>query len=286
MSRGKVLLILACSSLLLMASTSVASASPVLAKQHECLGTVSQSKAERVKNIGQVIQSLARQRLSSSSIWDVLSKNCEIRIVSKPVEGSAPLSTNRDVAIGPTMIVFDASYGIWYAYADWNWITIPGSGETGLGCHSPCNVGGADGIGLAFSRPVVAIDDQVPWVRWTWDDTGYFGSETSYVPSDGNTSGLSFTGQDKLCLSKQGTADCLGTPGQNSYSWHHGYIQMNIDDIGCGTIQAFAKYAHSWSSTSVNGIGIAPWSISVQWSSTQNHWEAVGNPSSSQRPCS
>jgi hypothetical protein len=140
-------------------------------------------------------------------------------------------------------------------------------------------------MAIAFNRPVAVVDPYGPWWMSTRSKNAYFPATYTEVPSDGNSNGVSFTGQDKLCFSKLGTADCNGAEGESDYSWYSGIVGMNIADMGCGTIQAFSKYAHGYGSTAVNGIGVGPWAISVQWSKTENRWEAVSAPSVADDPC-
>jgi hypothetical protein len=61
---------------------------------------------------------------------------------------------------------------------------------------------------MSFSRPVTTVEPSFPWARYTWDNNGYFDQQYNTAPSDGNPNGVSFAGQDQLCLTKQGTNDC------------------------------------------------------------------------------
>jgi hypothetical protein len=73
--------------------------------------------------------------------------------------------------------------------------------------------------------------------------------------------------------------------GYGVYSFTHGEVFYNISSIGCGTVQAFSQYWHTWSSTGINGIGVGPWSFTVSWSSEGHDWPQGSQPSNAVTPC-
>ena len=75
---------------------------------------------------------------------------------------------------------------------------------------------------------------------------------------DNNERGVSFTFQD-------------GSTGDSSNS-HHGSISVGFKyQTPNKCHQAFAKYFHTWDDTKVNGIGVGPYSLSVQWTGGDDH---------------
>jgi hypothetical protein len=268
--------------LMLIGYATAATATP---QSLNCLGTISNSKVERQENVSRIISDMHRQRLTADQISQTLQQNCGIERKSKPISTFAPSSTNQDIDVRPPDIFYDHGITEWYVEASFMWPqNFNFFSEIPFGCLSPCNVGGSDGFGIALSRPVLAVDPTRSYNILIHDWNLYWPYTYMDTPSDANTTGVAFVGQDKYCFSNQGS-NCGAENGGSAYSWAFADLFYFIEDIGCGTIQAFAKYAHSWSSTSVNGIGVGPWSLNVQWSSSADRWEAVGPPSVAQHPC-
>ena len=150
----------------------------------------------------------------------------------------------------------------------------------GLGCIGSCNLGGADGFGVAFSRPVTSAQSYTLATSGVGDATSrnyYVISTSRMFVSDGNTYGASFQGQD---AARYDGACCL-----IDYNVYNGTLVYEIRSIGCGVLQAFSKYGHTWSSTAVNSISVGPWSIGIGWSSTDNKWEKASAPSNAVQYC-
>jgi hypothetical protein len=264
-----------------MPAVPVSAAVPAL---QDCFGVTPHDAEEASAHLTKVLRELAGQKYSAPEAATALAAECGTETISKPVGGATTATTNEAIAMSNPQIVHYPQYGIWTVFADWEWRSAPYSDAT-VGCLSPCKIGGNDGIGFSLSRPVVAVETSSPWAIIAESKNDHFSTHYSTTPSDGNSNGVSFTGQDSLCISKSGTADCHGAVGEHDYSWHTGYILMNIKDIGCGSIQAFSRYAHSWKSTAVTGIGIGPWTVSVSWSATDSQWTAVGPPAEAVVPC-
>ncbi len=149
--------------------------------------------------------------------------------------------------------------------------------EAGWFC-GVCHIGGADGFGISFSRPVTSV---YGYNLATWGNYSFFGTSYSRLaPADANTYGVTYKGQDDSC---KGAGTGCNTPAD--YSFAHGALTYQIRTIGCGPIQAFAKYAHTWSSNAVTGFGVGPWSLSVSWATSGESWERASQPSSVVTPC-
>lgn len=154
-----------------------------------------------------------------------------------------------------------------------------------LFCSLPCNIGGNEGIGLSLNRPVNSISSSYQATMRAWGETDYFPMLNTTTPSTLNNTGVSFIGQDKFCMSNQGS-NCGGEPGGQDYNFKYGSIIYYISNPGCGTLQAYAQYSHTWSSTSVNGIGVYSNGLSFSWSTTSDHWESSpGNGGEAVTPC-
>jgi hypothetical protein len=117
----------------------------------------------------------------------------------------------------------------------------------------------------------------------TWGVTSYYPRSYSRAyPSDANTYGVTFTGQDRFHCVLGRYNNCASG---YDYSFYHGEIFYDIGTIGCGTLQAFSKYGHDWASTTINGFSVGPWTLGLQWSSSSNRWERVSQPSTAVTPC-
>jgi hypothetical protein len=143
------------------------------------------------------------------------------------------------------------------AMADWRWSDQPlGLSPHATGCYQ--QIGGVDGVGLTLSRDVTRTQQGLVIC------TLYGECHGAGNMDDNNARGASFTFQD-------------GSTGSSSNS-HHGTIAVGFKYLRPALChQAFAKYFHTWKSTSVNGIGVGPYSFSVSWSSADNHWAKAGN---------
>lgn len=139
-----------------------------------------------------------------------------------------------------------------YVIAKWQFKkrTLSGTG----GCTP--RVGGRDGFGVTLSRDVKRRSQSLTRCN-SVDLCDYGGSM-----ADNSPRGATYTFQDhQEVLFPNGDFD-------------HGAITVSFTpykEKACH--QAFAKYAHSWSTSSLTGFGVGPYSFSLQWSSTAHKWE-------------
>ncbi len=148
---------------------------------------------------------------------------------------------------------------IYYAIAKWDWTNPPSGGST---CQQ--FDGGRDGFGIAFSDKVV--NKGVTLVT-----CGSIGAECKGRGTlNANSSyGASYTFRDTWAgqLVGGGVAD-------------RGTLTYSFKPTKGGCLQAYSKYAHAWGATTVNGIGVGPWSLSVSWSNSTNRWEKASQAGS------
>jgi hypothetical protein len=251
-----------------------------------CAENTRANGGSRSATIHRAITCLVRSGLTLNQVDQAMEKNYHVQARTHHLNGDLQPFTNTnngDVNPEPPTFYYDSGeYGGirgWYVWSFWSW-----SGSNawyGLDRESdacwfsnPCALGGYDGYGISFSRPVQSVRS---YEMQTWGVTDYYppSYDRAHV-SDGNTAGATFTGQDEY---KQGLA------GENDYSFANGIIYYDVSSIGCGTIQAFTKYAHTWDDTGINGIGVGPWSLSVQWANSGANWERASQPSSPVTPC-
>ncbi|MGO4255506.1 hypothetical protein [Marmoricola sp. RAF53] len=121
-------------------------------------------------------------------------------------------------------------------------------------------IGGRDGIGLTVDQSVVRISQSLSLCAYGVCKTG----RGKAVLADNNAHGASYTYVD--------TATSLGA------DWYSGTITVGFKyKYPKRCHQAFAKYAHTWSTTKVNGIGVGPYSLSVSWSSSAHRWAVASS---------
>jgi hypothetical protein len=272
-------------------------------------------KLESRKNaLEQYISDARQSGASREEIASHLKNNfCLEDRTKKAPSGPSRDSSNGDIAVNAPEFYYSNSSGLWLVYAGWRWNSVwPSDNDRSTFCQNPCALGGQDGFGIALSQNAVldSYSEETGGHRYGW----YAGLAPGRLqPSDANSAGVTFTGIDHAvtydtnwCMdrwSPEDLTDCgrngawckqTNSPARDhlpnyicrDYSFLSGTVYMYVRDFPCGqTIQAFAKYAHSWSSTAVNGIGVGVNSLTVQWSSSSNGWERASQPSQGLNPC-
>jgi hypothetical protein len=175
------------------------------------------------------------------------------------------------VLSAPT-IYRDACAGVYTATANYHFTAW----TDGLSLNGG-NVGGDDGFGIAFSRKVTTVVD---YSMATWGKTSHYARSYSRLHVEtANTDGVTYVGQDTAWRNPTQMV------GPQDYNFYNGSLVYDIGNIGCGSIQAFSKYGHDWSSTDITGFGVGPWSLSLQWSSSTHRWEKSSQPSNAVTVC-
>ncbi len=157
----------------------------------------------------------------------------------------------------------------YYVNSLWNW---PGDGYAADGIPCPgCtkNNGGYDGIGISLSNSM----NMRSYTGSMWGKGCKFGT-TVLAPSTANQYGAGFRFQDKIFF---GSA-CSSSNGVDSNARSGSEVVTFWPPTSCKTVQAFATYNHTWSSTTINGISIGKWSIGFSWNTTSNQWSRVSSP--------
>jgi hypothetical protein len=240
--------------------------------------TSDDAKDRREKAINDAIVGLIRQNTAPAEIARQLDARFGVTTLTAPEDaGIAPMSAGTDVTVPAPQIIFDTCTRSWYVYASYHWnslFPVSQGGDANCPWGNPCAVGGLDGFGLAFNRNVASVRS---YLMQTWGTTGFYPVSTGRTwSSDANVYGVTFEGQDKWCEQ----ADC----NYRDYSFYHGEIFYSFSP-GCGALQAFSRYGHDWSSTTINGFGVGPWSLSISWSSSSNRWSKASGPSNAVTPC-
>jgi hypothetical protein len=230
------------------------------------------------------------QKLAST--YGVIPKGKSSRPANRPAYRPDSSPTSSTFSLPVPQILYDSCGHDWYAYAHYDWKSMSAiKSDAGL-CGDEedvtCNVGGYDGFGITFSR---AIADPEDYFMQTWGTTSHYPTSTSRTwVEDGGAYGATFIGQDKWCyyVGKLPctTNICSGNcVHPQDYSFYHGELFYDMNSIGCGSLKAYSKYLHTWSSTSIDGFSVGPYSFGIQWASSGHDWPLGSQPSSTVTPC-
>ncbi|WP_193608257.1 hypothetical protein [Nocardioides lijunqiniae] len=140
--------------------------------------------------------------------------------------------------------------------AKWRW----NDGADPTAGVSTCfaNVGGRDGVGLTLSRNVTRLSQSLSICPYNVK------CHAAGSMADNNARGAAFMFQDQA-----------SSVGSNSTSGSIAVSFRYLQPAKCH--QAFAKYWHTWQETAVTGIGVGPYSLSVEWNSHDERWTRAGN---------
>lgn len=164
----------------------------------------------------------------------------------------------------------DRLTGDYYASAQFVWnngstfwkadFPDPWPEEPGFGV----NIGGLDGFGLYFSRPIDRISSSFS----TLDMSG--NRHDIKYPQSYTSSGIAYVGQDVGFKSGDGSFE---------YTWHRGIISIYFEpqDDPVGTFSVTPSLTHTWGGTSVRVTGISQWGISWEYVDGSDGWDAVGD---------
>lgn len=168
----------------------------------------------------------------------------------------APATSSQVSVVTPVM--WRAHTGIYYLKTGWGFTT---SRPDGAGSG---NVGGYDGFAFSLSHSVINKGGELYICPRKVTNFKCFYA-TNYW--DNSAVGQAWRFQDRSQL--------LGYPPHYSgfnYSTSSGIAVFAFTPLS-GCLQAFAKYTHTWSSTSVTGVDIGAWSVGFQWSNNNNYWQ-------------
>lgn len=190
----------------------------------------------------------------------------------KPVEETnevSPLSIQGDYQITENYIMWDSAVGKYLYHTAGNWINTNWKNDyTCYVCTTGWkDIGGKDGYYLASLHKEINIYNPKFYTLnssdWTitndWSNTA-----NTYATSNGFGWGF----QDKIKLTPGPVAVDFNADRQLGWFW--------FDFVGGKptgqTISFKVDVGHSWSNTSLNGIGLGPYSFSFSWSVNSDNW--------------
>lgn len=219
----------------------------------------------RAERLDRMIVAMRQQGLSKEKVDKQLAREGVVPVSKEQGDGLIqPLSDGNSVNVWAD-VYRDTCAANYYVSGGWKFTSMSAL-TSDAGCNN-CNVGGYDAFGVALSRSVGIGYHSVS----TWGASNSFPTSSSRMwAHDTNSYGVAYQGQDKYC--RAGYGGC----SVNDYNFFNGSLFLSITNIGCGYIQAFPKYGHTWSSASLTGLGVGPYSVSVSWSPNHLGWSKAG----------
>ncbi len=240
----------------------------------ECNSVGTDGGAEAVNAL---VAKLESRGASDKAVDAVLATQLCLERIDNGVPGDAAVrarSTNSDVAVTPPSIYWDSQAQRYYAISKWNWTGYSFGNEINA-YWDWRNLGGADAFGTSFNKGLLLTGYSLT----TNSDTG--GSTSVDPASDANSSGVGYRFQDRIKCTPVTSGPCSWRLSVGS-----GQEVISFKKSGtCKSIYGFAKYAHTWSSTSVNSVSIGPWSIGIGTNDNAHHWSAVSQPGGTATVC-
>ncbi len=246
----------------LAASGQGSAASSACVKQHS--GTTT------TRVVADYIVEMRQQGKTQAEIDTALAiQFCWERIGTAAQDVVSPMgaSGNGDVSVKAPVFYYDRNLHVWNVSMNWDWVTDSWGGQFSHNLDTEKSVGGADGAGVTLSSGVRITS---PIMEYWGKNCHYTGVYTA-GPSTANSYGVGFIAQDRAFF--EGMNVCSGTYQYADYNMEHGQILFNVDNGGtCTNVHAYGSYNHTWSSTSLNSIGVGPYSISFGWNTNSNQW--------------
>jgi hypothetical protein len=130
-------------------------------------------------------------------------------------------------------------------------------------------------MGMAYNYKVYDAGESLTY----WGNGLNFPTVTKTKDTDDTAYGVVYEVQDKAWSTVGDLLSDLNTL--------HGEVVTDYHSLsGCDkNFQAFFKYGHDWSSTSIDGFSIGDDSIGVSWSSQSHEWAQTAHSTSSLTVC-
>jgi hypothetical protein len=235
------------------------------------------------EQLDKVLTRLTQQGYTDLEIETYLSQRLCIVPIDGGVEARSRIelasSTNSDLKVSPPSLSHDTQAHLYYSITKWNWNNTDWKSDRTFNPGGNSNVGGDDGIATSFNKSLIMRGYSASY--WGNGCAG-FGTHTTSTASDANSYGAGFTFQDI-----NGSRYTTGTNLCYDYNAIHGQEVISFKATSCTSgVQAFGRYGHSWSSTSLTGFSVGPYSIGIYWTSNSNRWYSSSQPSNVVTVCS
>lgn len=258
----------------LTASPTPASAGPATPYFASRLDVAQEDGNAQANALNLLVIGMRRAGMAQPSIDAVLVKEYKLQLVSEPVGTEMPQSSESILTVPRPNIYRDQTTRQYYVIATWSFTSLSAlRSDAGSGCTGRCNVGGYDAFGIAFNR---RVSSAAGYSASAWGASSTF-PPASLTMVDAGTDGVATRGQDRMC----GGASC----GALDFSFYNGQLVYSIGTPGCGQLQVFSEYGHTWSTTALTGLTIGVDNIGISWSPIANGWDNGSLPSNVVTPC-
>jgi hypothetical protein len=199
--------------------------------------------------------------------------------------GSGPMvqtsgADAEDIRWNYSSIFYDDWDNLYHATIAFEWINYDWYSDVPYfnGCYNT-GLGGPDSLAIRLSGGEYAVYgySMLIWGRPNLDQyDGDYGWVTQYSASNVSQYGAGFTRQDNARSTSSG-GWCNGGVFFKDYDMQNGQIYLSVRalDGNCRWAQVFGDYAHSWSSTSITGVEVGPWSFGVSWAGGESKFESA-----------
>lgn len=135
------------------------------------------------------------------------------------------------------------------------------------------DIGAVDQFGLYFTNTDVSNVVNVGSHRLTLWNANDSKTTTLTTPSDSTRQGVSFTGQDTIRYE-----GATFPNGGLDYNWDDVVIStyFRITAVGA-TYEIKPQFDHTWSDSSLTGVAVQPWEISLSWGSNPSSFRATSD---------
>jgi hypothetical protein len=168
------------------------------------------------------------------------------------------------------------------AIGKWKWRDSAYANDTGKGAvNEPANIGGDDGFAIRLDSGMEMLNYGL-----TICGNGHsYGCRSFSRTDDSSTFGAGFEEQDTLDFSE----DVLNQPptynaDDTMFSGTES-VYFRARNKCIKSVQAWSRYAHTWSSTAVDSIDIGKDSIGFGWHSEGHDWKIGSHPSNAVKVC-
>lgn len=182
-----------------------------------------------------------------------------------------PLSEPSRVRLNNVVCSYNSSTGDWSLVVGGNWLDhtyiisdLGGWGSPG----STVAVGGLDAIGITIYNTSGTLPPLKASLGMAYDEKG--NTKQISNPSTGNTGqGIAFMYQDTATIGANASFNYMGYSFSALMRFGSDFKNWN------GFARGF--YLHTWSSTTINSVGLGAYTAQISWSEAKNHFEVYSD---------
>ncbi|MBV6729825.1 hypothetical protein [Nocardioides daeguensis] len=271
---------LACSASALIVSTAPGTSAATAAPSKCSSASTGRTEQQTNNYVSNYVAGLRQKGRPQDQIDSDLAQNlCLVRIDNGGATTSVVASSaGSAVTVTPPRIYWDNQAARYYAISGWKLSNAIKNDMPATGLNVTKNIGGHDGFATSFNASLLLTGYALTY----YGDPPFASSANVANASAANSYGAGYSFQDK----GRNVYDMAGTGDNFRTNVRSGQEVISFKKSGtCKSVYGFASYGHTWSSTAVNGVGVGPYSISFQWSTTSNKWTAASQPGGTATVC-